>query len=112
MMEKMQLSIKQLEAMVESLQAQLSLITKTRDDLAEELYKVSTENEDLKVAKRELDVIKNEKKSLEDKLLACAELIGEKEEMIHELRTDINEMRQVYQSQVEELCSKININKK
>lgn len=107
MIERLQLSIKQLEAMIESLQTQLSLVTKTRDDLADELYKVSIQNEDLKAATMELDEIKKEKKSLEQKLLACAELIGEREETIHELKADIYEMRQVYQSQVEELCSKI-----
>jgi chromosome segregation ATPase len=107
MIEKLQLSIKQSEAMVESLQTQLSLITKTRDDLADELYKVSLQNEDLKASNRELEALKNEKKSLQDKLMACAELIGEREETIIELKADITEMRQVYQSQVEELCSKI-----
>ena len=104
----MQLSIKQLEATVDSLQAQLALITKTRDELADELYKVSTENEDLKIYKKELDGIKHDKKGLEEKLYACAELLGEREEMINELKADIRDMRQVYQSQVEELCSKIN----
>lgn len=107
MIEKLQLSIKQLEAMIDSLQTQLSLVTKTRDDLADELYKVSTQNEDLKTVNRELNDIKKDKKSLEEKLLACAELIGEREETIQELKADIYEMRQVYQSQVEELCSKI-----
>jgi chromosome segregation ATPase len=107
MIEKLQLSIKQSEAVVESLQTQLSLITKTRDDLADELYKVSMQNEDLKASNRELEALKKEKKSLQDKLMACAELIGEREETILELKADITEMRQVYQSQVEELCSKI-----
>jgi chromosome segregation ATPase len=107
MIEKLQLSIKQFEKMVESLQTQLSLITKARDDLADELYKVSTQNEDLKVANRELDLIKNEKNTLQNKLMACAEMIGEKEESILELTADIKEMREVYQSQIEELCAKI-----
>ena len=107
MIEKLQLSLKQSEAMVTSLQTQVTLIAKTRDDLATELYKLSTENEDLKKNNDELKGVKTEKESVESKLMACVELLGGKEEMINELKTDIEEMRQVYQSQVEELCSKI-----
>jgi hypothetical protein len=40
--------------------------------------------------------------------MACVELLGEKEEKINELQADIGEMKIVYQTQVQELCAKIN----
>lgn len=43
-----------------------------------------------------------------NRLAACLELLGEKEERVFELQADIQEMKDVYQTQVQELCAKIN----
>ena len=104
--EKMASSIKQLEAQVSSITVQLQLTTKTRDDLAQELLKLSAENEDLKTQSNQMQELQDKYKDLESRYQSALELVGEKTERIQDLTADIQEMRQVYQTQLEELLSK------
>lgn len=67
MVDRLQLSVKQLEGQMGSLQAQLDMTTKTRDDLAQEVFKLSNENEDLKKLSAKVASLQSEKSQVEQK---------------------------------------------
>ncbi|RKO85057.1 hypothetical protein BDK51DRAFT_46853 [Blyttiomyces helicus] len=87
MIDRLHTNVKQLEGQLSSLQTQLQMATQTRDELAEELVKVTNENEEL--------------------YLAALELLGERTEEVEELRQDIKDVKDLYKGQVDTLLAQL-----
>ena len=106
--DRLQTTIKQSEARVSLLQAQLQSAIKTRDEMAEELVRATNENDELqqKLVASEAEV--TEKVQLKIKYALadprfdkCLEILGEKTERVLELEADIQDMKEAYKTHIQ-----------
>eukprot|EP00842_Homolaphlyctis_polyrhiza_P001608 jgi/Hompol1/2448/HPOL_001524-RA len=105
--ERLQATIKQNETLIASLQMQLRLATQTRDEMADELVKVTNECEELRaksVAAAETELRLSD---LTKRYNTALEILGEKTERVDELQADIDDMKIVFKKQVEELVRQL-----
>ncbi|KAJ3108250.1 hypothetical protein HDU97_001784 [Phlyctochytrium planicorne] len=105
--DRLHAAVKHYQGQVATLQSQLQMITKTRDELAEELLKSSTEAYEGKDAKAKITELEKEKGDINKKFMTALELLGEKTEQYEELKVDMQEMKASYQTQLEELLKQI-----
>ncbi|CAJ0650598.1 8974_t:CDS:10 [Entrophospora sp. SA101] len=80
-----QTSFKSIESQVNTLQSQLNIATRNRDELANELVKLTVQLEEMTIKK----------------------MLGEKTEKVEELQDIIDDMRDVYKNQITELASEV-----
>lgn len=106
--ERMQTTIKQNEAQISSLQLQLKMATKTRDEMADELMNVTNQCEELKSQLSGAESVSNQLKELEDKYNTVLVILGEKTERVTELEADVSEAKEVFKAQLEELVKQLN----
>ncbi|KAJ3262897.1 TATA element modulatory factor 1 [Chytriomyces hyalinus] len=96
-------NLKQLQGQVSSLQMQMQLVTKTRDELAEELVKATAENSDLKNAGSKIESLETQLTELTRRYNAALEMLGEKTEQVDELQERILEMKRIQKAEIEEI---------
>ena len=68
--EKHQLSVKQLESQISAVESQLQIALKTRDDLAQAVFKLSNENEEMKKQVETVEQLEKEKLELESRYVS------------------------------------------
>ncbi|KXS17769.1 hypothetical protein M427DRAFT_245495 [Gonapodya prolifera JEL478] len=103
--EKLSSAVKVLEGQVGSLQAQLQMATRTRDELAGELVKATTENEKMKQEVGKSELVRKELVELKSRHDAALVLLGEKTETVEELKADIADMKVAFREQIETLLA-------
>lgn len=86
---------------------QIDDLTKSRTALADELVVLVGKNEELSKQCTELPKVKAALKEMEEKLDAVMVMYGEKKEEASELRLDLQDFRQLYQVQTQQLCDQI-----
>ncbi|KAJ3248287.1 hypothetical protein HDU78_001293 [Chytriomyces hyalinus] len=96
-------NLKQLQGQVSSLQMQMQLVTKTRDELAEELVKATAENSELKNAGSKIESLETQLTELTRRYNAALEMLGEKTEQVDELQERILEMKRIQKAEIEEI---------
>ncbi|KAJ3070490.1 TATA element modulatory factor 1 [Podochytrium sp. JEL0797] len=101
--EKLYHSLKQLQGQVASLHAQLNMVTKTRDELAEELVKATSESSDAKSNAATIRALETELAELNRRYLAALEMLGEKTEEVDDLQQNIAELRKIQKAEIEEI---------
>ncbi|TPX51081.1 hypothetical protein SeLEV6574_g00511 [Synchytrium endobioticum] len=97
------MTIRQYEGQVAALQNQLNMAEKLRDDLAEEMVKLTNQNEELNLRLSQLVTIENERHEITNKYNEALDLLGEQTERIEELQQDIKEMKEVFHAQLNAL---------
>ncbi|CAG8499161.1 13556_t:CDS:2 [Dentiscutata heterogama] len=107
MTERLNSSIKYLKGQVSTLQAQLYLTTKNRDELADELVKLTTQIEDLSLKSEKVTELERQFYELNERYNTALELLGEKTEQVDELQADIEDMRDAYRSQITDLTAQL-----
>ncbi|CAG8562425.1 12185_t:CDS:2, partial [Cetraspora pellucida] len=107
MTERLNSSIRYLKGQVSTLQAQLYLTTKNRDELADELVKLTTQVEDLSLKSGKATELESQFYELNDRYNTALELLGEKTEQVDELQVDIEDMRDAYRSQITDLTAQL-----
>ncbi|KAJ3327164.1 TATA element modulatory factor 1 [Blyttiomyces sp. JEL0837] len=105
--DRLHTNVKQLQGQISTLQTRIQLITQTRDELAEELMKVMTENTEIKSTSSRLDALEKDYAELNRRYMACLELLGEKTEQVEEMQTDVEEMKRAYRTQVQDLLTEL-----
>ncbi|KAI8927054.1 TATA element modulatory factor 1 TATA binding-domain-containing protein [Entophlyctis helioformis] len=105
--ERLQTTIKSQESQMSSLQLQLQMATRTRDEMADELVKITNESEDLKTKLAGLEDAESRLAQLEKRYNAALELLGEKTERVEELQADIEDMKVAFKAQVENLVQQL-----
>jgi predicted RNase H-like nuclease (RuvC/YqgF family) len=104
--ERLQANIRQLENQISFYQTQLSSSTQSRDELSEEVVAMTQEIEQLrKESKKRLDLDK-EYKDLDGRYQTLLELLGERTEQVEELKADLQDVKEMYKSQIIELLQK------
>jgi len=112
--DRLQTVVKQLEGQVSSLQQQLISTSKARDELAEELIKLNAKSDGLTKQVSRISELETELVNLNQRyvLAFCAnsvryaaslEMLGEKTELVEELRNDILDSKAAYKDQLEAL---------
>ena len=69
--------------------------------LAEEVIAAAGSEEAARAALANMDSAKQEHRQAQQQLLACTEMLGEKEERLEELRADLQDVKQLYKDQIE-----------
>ncbi|KAI9330428.1 TATA element modulatory factor 1 TATA binding-domain-containing protein [Obelidium mucronatum] len=101
--ERLYHSLKQLQGQVSSLQAQLHMVTKTRDELAEELVKATSDASDAKTSAATIQSLESQLGELNRRYMAALELLGEKMEKVEDLQQNIDELKRIQKIEIEEL---------
>jgi len=106
-MEKLQSLLKQREGEIAALQAQISRLEKMKERLQDELTTLTEKNETLSSEIHSLRELRPQIEDIRQRYHTALELIGEKEELVEELRADIADMKIMYKEQINELITKL-----
>ncbi|KAI8850558.1 hypothetical protein BC829DRAFT_431861 [Chytridium lagenaria] len=90
-----------------TLQQQLQMISKTRDELAEELLKSTTEAQEGAAVKKKLEEVEKEKGDINKRFMTALELLGEKTEQCEEMKTDMEDLKSSYRTQIDALLKRL-----
>eukprot|EP00250_Pteridium_aquilinum_P007166 c16947_g1_i1 orf=995-3871(-) len=106
--------IEQLEAFLSQKEGEIALYTSrltslesTRNALAEELVKATTECEKFRTEAASLAGLRSELDSLRRRHASALELMGERDEQVEELKADLADVKQMYREQIDMLVNQI-----
>eukprot|EP01096_Ripella_sp_DP13-Kostka_P007544 TRINITY_DN2756_c0_g2_i1.p1 TRINITY_DN2756_c0_g2~~TRINITY_DN2756_c0_g2_i1.p1 ORF type:complete len:462 (+),score=209.88 TRINITY_DN2756_c0_g2_i1:419-1804(+) len=105
--ERLQSLVQQRDGEILALQQQISSIEKSRLGIEEELIKVLTKLQIIEGENRQLEKQKAEHEVLKARHDTLLELMGERDEKVEELKADIEDMRQLYRTQIDSLVTEI-----
>ncbi|XP_012935003.1 TATA element modulatory factor [Aplysia californica] len=104
--ENMQAQLKQKEGEITQLQSEIQQLERTRESMARELVDLSNQNEELKEKKAEHEKLQTEFQELSGRYSALLQMYGEKEEQVQELRLDLQDVKEMYKTQIDTLLAK------
>ncbi|KAF9969333.1 hypothetical protein BGZ73_008346 [Actinomortierella ambigua] len=110
--ERLSSMVRHLEGQVAFLNEQVRTSNKHKDDLSEELVKVSMELESLQGAATRLPALEQELAQLQGRHAAALELLGEKTEAVQELKADLADVKDAYRDQLNELLGQLEVYRK
>ncbi|GJP47575.1 hypothetical protein CLOM_g6759 [Closterium sp. NIES-68] len=87
--------------------ARLAALESTRDSLAEELVKTTTQCESLRGEVSQLPGLKAELEAIRRRHASALELMGERDEQVEELRADLMDVKEMYREQIDMLVDQI-----
>ncbi|KAJ1646497.1 hypothetical protein IWQ61_010193 [Dispira simplex] len=97
----------QLMSQIASLQTQLRLLTTHQSQLEEELVHTKAENSQLQQSLDKLQAMDLDHQELRRHHTAVLELLGEKTELVDELKADITDIKDMYKVQIMDLVNKM-----
>ncbi|KAI9098260.1 TATA element modulatory factor 1 TATA binding-domain-containing protein [Phlyctochytrium arcticum] len=103
MLERLRTAVKQYEGQMGSLQVQLQYAEQARQELENEVVRLTRENEDITVKLAQLEATDRSNKDLNARYDTLLELLGEKTERVEELQADIADMKAAFREQVQRL---------
>ncbi|GBG60929.1 hypothetical protein CBR_g16051 [Chara braunii] len=106
-LEQMDLLLRQKEGELASYASRLAALESTRDSLAEELVKSTTQCESYKAEASSLPGLRAELEALRKRHASALELMGERDEQVEELRADLADIKQMYREQIDMLVNQI-----
>ncbi|KAK4520946.1 Valine--pyruvate aminotransferase [Mucor velutinosus] len=115
LVERLQANIRQLENQLSFYQTQLHSSSQSRDELSEEVLSMTQEMEQLRKEVKKTRQLEEQHQQLNDRYQTLLELLGEKAEQVEELKADLQDVKEMYKSQIIDLVQKIdhlNSNKK
>eukprot|EP00026_Physarum_polycephalum_P001216 Phypoly_transcript_01217.p1 GENE.Phypoly_transcript_01217~~Phypoly_transcript_01217.p1 ORF type:complete len:983 (+),score=215.21 Phypoly_transcript_01217:557-3505(+) len=101
--ERLQAMLNHRDGEIAVLQSQLSSMEAARKELQEELAAVTSRNETLTQTDTDLQATQAALQDLQTKFATALQLVGEKEEQVMELRLDIQDLKEMYRTQISEL---------
>eukprot|EP00112_Aurelia_sp_Birch-Aquarium-sp1_P016637 Seg3790.1 transcript_id=Seg3790.1/GoldUCD/mRNA.D3Y31 product="TATA element modulatory factor" protein_id=Seg3790.1/GoldUCD/D3Y31 len=102
-MEKLQTQMRQKDGEILVLKEEIVSLQKTRASLAQELVNLSNLVEELQDKVEKYDTMKENYQALESRYNAVLQLYGEKVEEADELRMDLEDVKQMYKQQIQQL---------
>lgn len=102
-------ALRQKDGELSSYLARLESLESIRDNLAEELVKMTAQCEKLRAEASLVPGIRAELEALRRRHSSALELMGERDEELEELRADIIDLKEMYREQVDLLVNKIQI---
>lgn len=101
--ENLQSQLKLREGEITHLQLEISNLEKTRSIMAEELVKLTNQNDELEEKVREIPKLRTQLRDLDQRYNTILQMYGEKAEEAEELRLDLEDVKNMYKTQIDEL---------
>ncbi|XP_071406380.1 TATA element modulatory factor isoform X1 [Pithys albifrons albifrons] len=101
--ENLQSQLKLREGEISHLQGEIGNLEKTRSIMAEELVKLTNQNDELEEKVKEIPKLRTQLKDLDQRYNTILQMYGEKAEEAEELRLDLEDVKNMYKTQIDEL---------
>ncbi|NXO39091.1 TMF1 factor, partial [Locustella ochotensis] len=101
--ENLQSQLKLREGEISHLQLEIGNLEKTRSIMAEELVKLTNQNDELEEKVKEVPKLRTQLKDLDQRYNTILQMYGEKAEEAEELRLDLEDVKNMYKTQIDEL---------
>nr|KAF6421398.1 TATA element modulatory factor 1 [Molossus molossus] len=101
--ENLQSQLKLREGEITHLQLEIGNLEKTRSIMAEELVKLTSQNDELEEKVKEIPRLRSQLRDLDQRYNTILQMYGEKAEEAEELRLDLEDVKNMYKTQIDEL---------
>ncbi|MBN3296615.1 TMF1 factor, partial [Amia calva] len=101
--ENLQSQLKLREGEITQLQLEISNLEKTRSVMSEELVKLTNQNDELEEKVKEIPKLRSQLRDLDQRYNTILQMYGEKAEEAEELRLDLEDVKIMYKTQIDEL---------
>uniref|UniRef100_A0A4W2IQB3 TATA element modulatory factor 1 n=1 Tax=Bos indicus x Bos taurus TaxID=30522 RepID=A0A4W2IQB3_BOBOX len=101
--ENLQSQLKLREGEISHLQLEIGNLEKTRSIMAEELVKLTNQNDELEEKVKEIPRLRMQLRDLDQRYNTILQMYGEKAEEAEELRLDLEDVKNMYKTQIDEL---------
>uniref|UniRef100_A0A8B9LH14 TATA element modulatory factor 1 n=1 Tax=Astyanax mexicanus TaxID=7994 RepID=A0A8B9LH14_ASTMX len=101
--ENLQSQLKLREGEIAQLQLEISSLERSRAVMAEELVRLTNQNDEMEAKVKEIPRLKVQLKDLEQRHNTILQMYGEKAEEAEELRLDLEDVKNMYKTQIDEL---------
>uniref|UniRef100_A0A8C3WZ32 TATA element modulatory factor 1 n=1 Tax=Catagonus wagneri TaxID=51154 RepID=A0A8C3WZ32_9CETA len=101
--ENLQSQLKLREGEITHLQLEIGSLEKTRSIMAEELVKLTNQNDELEEKVKEIPKLRIQLRDLDQRYNTILQMYGEKAEEAEELRLDLEDVKNMYKTQIDEL---------
>uniref|UniRef100_A0A8D1UWV0 TATA element modulatory factor 1 TATA binding domain-containing protein n=1 Tax=Sus scrofa TaxID=9823 RepID=A0A8D1UWV0_PIG len=101
--ENLQSQLKLKEGEITHLQLEIGNLEKTRSIMAEELVKLTNQNDELEEKVKEIPKLRTQLRDLDQRYNTILQMYGEKAEEAEELRLDLEDVKNMYKTQIDEL---------
>jgi len=105
--ESMQAQLKTREGELNQLIQQVNALKRSRNNMAEEIVRLSNQNEDMEKYEKECDSLRGQINEINQRHNLTLTLLGEKSEECEELKLDLQDVKQMFRQQTEELLLKV-----
>ncbi|XP_063767762.1 LOW QUALITY PROTEIN: TATA element modulatory factor [Eleginops maclovinus] len=102
-MENLQSQLKLREGEIAQLQLEISSLERSRSVMAEELVRLTNQNDEMEEMVKEIPTFKVQLKDLQQRHNTILQMYGEKAEEAEELRLDLIDVKNMYKTQIDEL---------
>ncbi|CAG0889933.1 unnamed protein product [Cyprideis torosa] len=104
-LDSLQTEVKLRTGEVQQLQSDVSQLRRLRDGMNREVTELTRENEQLQAQLEELVLLRDSFRSLEENYNALLQMFGEKVEENEELKMDLQDIKEAYKLQIDQLTS-------
>ncbi|KAM3878237.1 TATA element modulatory factor isoform 2-T2 [Diretmus argenteus] len=101
--ENLQSQLKLRDGEIAQLQLEISSLERSRSVMAEELVRLTNQNDEMEDQVQEIPTLKVQLKELEQRHNTILQMYGEKAEEAEELRLDLEDVKNMYKTQIDEL---------
>uniref|UniRef100_A0A8C4HX45 TATA element modulatory factor 1 n=1 Tax=Dicentrarchus labrax TaxID=13489 RepID=A0A8C4HX45_DICLA len=101
--ENLQSQLKLREGEIAQLQLEISSLERSRSVISEELIRLTNQNDEMEEKVKEIPKLKIQLKDLEQRHNTILQMYGEKAEEAEELRLDLEDVKNMYKTQIDEL---------
>ncbi|KAH0630260.1 hypothetical protein JD844_013077 [Phrynosoma platyrhinos] len=101
--ENLQSQLKLRDGEISHLQLEIGNLERTRSIMAEELVKLTNQNDDLEEKVKEIPKLRAQLRDLDQRYNTILQMYGEKAEEAEELRLDLEDVKNMYKTQIDEL---------
>ncbi|KAF9992934.1 hypothetical protein BGZ80_003112 [Entomortierella chlamydospora] len=105
--ERLNTMVRQLEGQVTFLSEQVRTANKNKDELSDELVRVTVELEELQTQASRAPSLEQELTLLQERHKAALEMLGERTEEVQELKADLADVKEALRDQISELLSQL-----
>lgn len=105
--ENLQSQLKLREGEIAHLQLEIGNLEKTRSIMAEELVKLTNQNDELEEKVKEIPKLRIQLRDLDQRYNTILQMYGEKAEEAEELRLDLEDVKNMYKTQIDELLQRL-----
>lgn len=102
LVERMSAAVRRLESEKATYKDELARLSAQRDDARNEIVVLMREVEGKRTDESRLTAAEEELGEVKGRYEACLEMVGEKEEVVEELKQDVQELKRIYRELVEE----------